>query len=94
VDVSGNPDALDDVLRRALAHLQTLPRVWQAQMSELASFTPDGNEPDVDTRELDAVHPSFGGKPLVVLSRGVEEGGPGIPPAYRAQVEAAWRAGH
>ena len=40
------------------------------------------------------VHPSFGDKPLVVLSRGVEEGAPGVPPAYRPKVEAAWRAGH
>jgi pimeloyl-ACP methyl ester carboxylesterase len=94
VDVSGNPDRLDAILRRVNAHLQTLPRVWQAQMSELASFTPNGNEPDVNTRELDAVHPSFGGKPLVVISRGVEEGAPGVPRAYLPQVEAAWRAGH
>jgi pimeloyl-ACP methyl ester carboxylesterase len=94
VDVSGNPDTLDDILRQVNAHLQTLPRVWEAQQSELASFTPEGDEPDVNTRELDAVHPSFGDKPLVVLSRGVEEGAPGVPPAYLPKVEAAWRAGH
>jgi pimeloyl-ACP methyl ester carboxylesterase len=94
VDVSGNPDALDDVLRQVTIHLQTLPRVWEAQRSELSSFTPEKNEPDVDTRQLDAVHPSFGDKPLIVLSRGVEEGAPGVPPAYLPKVEAAWRAGH
>jgi pimeloyl-ACP methyl ester carboxylesterase len=94
VDVSGNPDTLDDVLRQVTAHLQTLPRVWEAQESELASFTPEGDEPDVNTREFDEVHPSFGDKPLVVLSRGVEEGAPGVPPAYLPKVEAAWRAGH
>ena len=94
VDVSGNPDALDEVLRRVDAHLQTLPRVWEAQRSELASFTPERDEPDVNTQELEAVHPSFGDKPLIVLSRGVEEGAPGVPPAYLPKVEAAWRAGH
>jgi pimeloyl-ACP methyl ester carboxylesterase len=94
VDVSGNPDALDDVLRRAAAAQQTLPRVWEAQMSELASFTPGPTDPDVNTRELDAVRPSFGSKPLVVLSRGVEEGAPGVPKPYLSKVEAAWRAGH
>ncbi len=94
VDVSGNPDRLDEVLRRAAAAQQTLPRVWEAQKSELAGFTPTANQPDVDTRELDAAHPAFGSKPLVVLSRGVEEGAPGVPPAYLPQVEAAWRAGH
>ena len=94
VDVSGNPDTLDDILREVNAHLQTLPRVWEAQQSELASFTPEENEPDVNTRELNEVHPSFGDKPLVVLSRGVEEGAPGVPAAYLPKVEAAWRAGH
>ena len=94
VDVSGNPDTLDDTLRRVEAHLRTLPRVWEAQASELMSFTPEGDEPDVNTRELDEVHPSFGDKPLLVLSRGVEEGAPGVPPAYLPKVEAAWRAGH
>ena len=94
VDVSGDPDTPDDTLRRVKAHLQTLPRVWEAQESELASFTPEGDERDVNTRELDEVHPSFGDKRLVVLSRGIEEGAPGVPPAYLPQVEAAWRAGH
>ena len=85
VDVSGNPDTLDDTLRRVEAHLQTLPRVWEAQESEFASFTPEGDEPDVNTRELDEVHPSFGDKPLVVLSRGVEEGAPGRPAGLSAE---------
>jgi pimeloyl-ACP methyl ester carboxylesterase len=94
VDVSGDQDTLDDTLRRVKAHQKTLPRVWEAQESELANFTPEGDERDVNTRELDAVHPSFGDKPLVVLSRGIEEGAPGVPPAYLPEVEAAWRAGH
>jgi pimeloyl-ACP methyl ester carboxylesterase len=94
LDVSGNPNALDDVLRQVDAHLRTLPRVWEAQRSELASFTPERNAPDINTRELNEAHPSFGDKPLIVLSRGVEEGAPGVPPAYRPEVEAAWRAGH
>jgi pimeloyl-ACP methyl ester carboxylesterase len=94
VDLRGNPDTLDDVLRRVVAHQQTLPRVWEAQKSELASFTPNGGEPDANSRELDAGHPSFGDKPLAVLTRGVEEGGPGVPPEYVSKVEAAWRAGH
>jgi pimeloyl-ACP methyl ester carboxylesterase len=93
-DVSRNPNMPDDVLRRVFAHQQTLPRVWEAQRSELAGFTPNGSEPDANSRELDAGHPSFGDKPLAVLTRGVEEGGPGVPPEYVSQVEAAWRAGH
>ena len=94
LDMSWDPDALDDALRRTMVHLQTLPRVWEAQISELASFVPQGGQPDVDSVELKAANPSFGDKPLAVLTRGVEEGGPGVPPAYLPKVEAAWRAGH
>jgi pimeloyl-ACP methyl ester carboxylesterase len=94
VDTGWDPDAPDAVLRRAEARQLTLPRVWEAQISELANFTPDGGQRDLDSRELEAVKPSFGDKPLAVLTRGVEEGGPGVPPAYLPKVEAAWRAGH
>jgi pimeloyl-ACP methyl ester carboxylesterase len=94
VDTSWDPDAPDAVLRRAEARQLTLPRVWEAQISELANFTPDGDQRDLDSRELEAVKPSFGDKPLAVLTRGVEEGGPGVPPAYLPKVESAWRAGH
>ena len=95
LDIGWDPDASsDDVLRRAMVRHQTLPRVWEAQISELDSFVPRDGQPDADSAELDAVKPSFGDKPLAVLTRGVEEGGPGVPPAYLHQVEAAWRAGH
>ena len=95
LDISWEPDASsDDVLNRTMTHLRTLPRVWEAQISELDSFVPRGGQPDADSAELDAADPSFGDKPLAVLTRGVEEGGPGVPPAYIHQVEGAWRAGH
>ncbi len=93
--IGWDPDASsDDVLRRAMVHLQTLPRVWEAQISELNSFVPRDGKPDADTAELDAVTPSFGDKPLAVLTRGVEEGGPGVPQACLHEMEAVWRAGH
>ena len=75
--------------------LQTLPRVWEAQMSELDQRSrPRGTSQTSIRAELDAVHPSFGDKPLIVLTRGVEEGGAGRPARLSAKVEAAWRAGH
>lgn len=95
LDVSWDADASsDDILRRTMVHLQTLPRVWESQISELDCFVPRGGRPDVDSAELDAVKPDFGDKPLAVLTRGLEEGGPGVPPACLHRVEAAWRAGH
>jgi pimeloyl-ACP methyl ester carboxylesterase len=95
LDVGWETDASTDAaLRRAMVRQQTLPRVWEAQISELDSFVPRGGAPDPDSAELEDANPSFGDKPLAVLTRGVEEGAPGVPPAYREKVEAAWRAGH
>jgi pimeloyl-ACP methyl ester carboxylesterase len=95
LDIGWDPDASsDDVLRRTMVHLQTLPRVWEAQISELDCFVPRSGRPDVDSAELSDVKLDFDHKPLAVLTRGVEEGGPGVPPAYVPKVEASWRAGH
>ena len=94
VDESYDPNRLDALLREAGSRLLALPKVWQAMISEMASFVTESDAPDADTAELDAVTFSFGDKPLIVLSRGVEEGGPGVPPDALPRVEAAWRAGH
>ena len=51
LDTSWDPDAPDVVLRRAEARQLTLPRVWEAQISELANFTPDGGRAATSTRE-------------------------------------------
>jgi pimeloyl-ACP methyl ester carboxylesterase len=89
LDVGWDSEASsDEVLRGAMVHLQTLPRVWEAQISELESFA------RADSAEIEAGHPSFGDKPLAVMTRGVEEGVPGVDPEYRSVAEAAWRAGH
>ncbi len=93
VDWDGD-SSLDPALRQTMVHLQTLPRVWEAQISEGQSFVPGNGRPDSVTAELDAANPSFGDKPLAVLTRGVEEGGPGVPAVDAPKVEAAWRAGH
>ncbi len=93
VDWDGDP-ALDPALRQTMVRLQTLPRVWEAQISERQSFLPQQGKPDGLTAELEGANPSFGAKPLAVLTRGVEQGGPGVPAADTAKVEAEWRAGH
>ena len=84
----GAPDAAsDDVLVRAMAKIQALPSVWQAQISEIENFAPRGGQQSVDTAQLDGANPSFGDKPLVVLTAGgVALGDP--------EEAAAWRAGH
>jgi pimeloyl-ACP methyl ester carboxylesterase len=83
----GEPDAVsDDVLLRAMAKVQAQASVWEAQISEIENFAPRGDQPNVDTAELDGTSPSFGDKPLAVLTAGVAVGAP--------EQVAAWRAGH
>ena len=94
VDVGGDPDKSDAALKAVKRRLLALPRVWEAEISELESFVPKRERVDIDSAELQSVTPTFDDKPLIVLSRGVEEGGPGVPTAYLPRVEAAWRAGH
>ena len=78
--------ASDDVLLHAMAVLQTLPRVREAQISEIENFAPRDGQRAVDTTEIDSVDLSFGDKPLAVLTAGVDSGAP--------EQFAAWRAGH
>ena len=78
--------ASDDVLTRRTILIQALPRVREAQLSEIENFAPHGDRLGADTAELDAVDPSFGDKPLAVLTAG---DGDGV-----ADEIAAWRAGH
>ena len=83
----GESDAgSDDGLLRAMAKIRTLPSVWQAQISEIENFAPRGDQRSVDAAELDGANPSFGDKPLAVLTAGVEVGAP--------EQVAAWRTGH
>lgn len=94
VEPGSGPDKLDDTLRKAAAAQLALPRVWRAMISETENFVPNGDRPSVDSTELDSSHLSFGDKPLIVLTRGKQEGAPGVPPSSVAAVEAAWKAGH
>jgi pimeloyl-ACP methyl ester carboxylesterase len=94
VNVNADPNRLDAALRQIARRQLQDPKVWEAQASEMAAVVPEGDHLDTDSAELDASTFAFGDKPLIVLSRGVEEGGPGVPPDAVSRVEAAWRAGH
>jgi pimeloyl-ACP methyl ester carboxylesterase len=94
VKVSGSPDKLDDTLRGAIAGQLALPHVWEAMISETEGFVPIGGQPSTDAMQFTTAKLSFGDKPLIVLTRGNQEGAPGIPPASVAAIEAAWKAGH
>ena len=65
---------------------RTLPREWEASVSEFENIAPRGDRPSVDAVELEAVHLSFAAKPLAVLTAG----GRGTD----ARTAEAWREGH
>lgn len=94
IDASGSPDKLNDMLRQAIARQLALPRVWQAMISETESFVPNGDQPSIDSAQFATANLFFGDKPLIVLTRGNQEGAPGVPPTSVAAMEAAWKAGH
>jgi pimeloyl-ACP methyl ester carboxylesterase len=78
----------------AIARQLAMPHVWRAMISEAEGFIPAGNQQSVDGAAFDSVHLSFGDKPLIILTRGNQEGAPGVPPASVAAMEAAWKAAH
>lgn len=94
VTPSGSSDKLDPALRQTAARQLALPRVWRAMISENECFMPEGDRPSVDGQAFANAHLSFDDKPLIVLTRGNQEGAPGVPAASVAAIEAAWKAGH
>ena len=94
MNVSGDPNRLDYALVATARQQLAQAKVWDAQISEMESFVPEGDHLDADSAELGSTPFDFGAKPLIVLSRGVDEGGPGVPRDAVPKVEAAWRAGH
>ena len=94
VETTWDPNRLDPALAQVSRRQLVEPRVWEAQISEMQAFVPSDDKPDANSAELTAVTFDFDAKPLIVLSRGVDEGGPGVPIAALPRVEAAWRAGH
>jgi pimeloyl-ACP methyl ester carboxylesterase len=93
-DASGSPDKLDDTLSQGIARQLALPRVWQAMISEAESFVPNGDQRSTDSAQFATASLSFGDRPLIVLTRGNQEGAPGVPPTSVAAMEIAWKAGH
>ena len=49
---------------------------------------------DANQKELEAVTPSFGDKPLIVLTRGKEVGNPGFTAEQSVAMNRAWTAGN
>ncbi len=94
LNLSGDPNRLDRALAEARRKQLADPKAWEAQLSEMKALTPDGDHMDANSAQLDAAPFDFADKPLIVLSRGVGEGAPGVPPAALPRVEAAWITGH
>jgi pimeloyl-ACP methyl ester carboxylesterase len=94
VDPDKSPGRLDDTLRKETTRELAMPHVWRAMISEAESFVPQGSQASPGVAKLDTANLSFGNKPLIVLTRGNQEGAPGVPPNAAAAMEAAWKAAH
>ncbi len=91
LDTSGNPEKLDDALTREVIRQWSLPSSNAAVLSEFTSATSTGGRIDPDSAELDAAHPRFGDKPLIVLTQSAPKS------TARAEEKAfhiAWVAQH
>jgi len=89
---------IDNALPPRLAALKASqdaqPAHLRTKASEVESFLNSKDGISLDQRELEEVRPSFGDKPLIVLSRGKEVGNPGFTAKQSAAMNRAWNAGH
>jgi len=94
VSTVGMPYPLDEVLERTQARENGNPAYLAANISEVSSVMPDAQMNSLDKSEVEAAHPSFGDKPLIVLTHSVGFAAPGLTPEQAHSVDAGWKAGH
>jgi pimeloyl-ACP methyl ester carboxylesterase len=93
LDASTAPEKLDATLAHALVVQGQNAKLYAAQVSEYESFVRfDRSSRDQD--EVESSSPTFGDKPVVVLTHGKPAGFPGVTAAENAAMEKAWMDGH
>jgi hypothetical protein len=65
-----------------------------ANASELESFIPDHGHKGPSQKEVEAVRPEFGDKPLAILTHSKSGPDPNFTPSQNAAAEQSWKAGH
>jgi len=89
--------AVDSDLPPALAAFvkaqNSRPSYLLTNASETESFQNTSTGISLDEKELKAVTPGFGDKPLIVLTRGTEVGNPGFTAQQSVAMNKAWTAG-
>lgn len=89
------PKDLSPALIQALKEQQSRPSYLLTDASENDSFLPPTvKDKSLDQNELEAVTPSFGDKPLIVLTSSKPIMGASLKPEWSAAVDQAWKAGH
>jgi pimeloyl-ACP methyl ester carboxylesterase len=73
---------------------ESRPSYLLTQASEYAAMLPTAQGKGLDQTEIEAVAPSFGDKPLIVLTHGIAESYPGLNAAQNAAIEKSWMEGH
>ena len=94
-DPSSYPEPLDATLRAVVLEQGSALASNLTGLSEIESFANLPGRGNVDNSELDAVHFSFGSKPLVILTHGKATPPlPNLTAASQVSMDSAWRAGH
>ncbi len=70
------------------------PSFMLANASELESFIPDHGHKSLSQKEVEAVRPYFGNKPLAILTHSKAGLNPNWTPSENAAVEHSWNEGH
>lgn len=70
------------------------PSYLLTRASEYENFLSTKTDKNLDQKELEAVTPGFGDKPLIVLTRGNAQSNPGFTAEQSVAIDKAWMAGH
>ncbi len=62
--------------------------------SEMESFLPDHGQKGPSQKEVEAVRPDFGDKPLAILTHSKNDPNPKLTPSQNAALERFWNQGH
>ena len=94
-DLSTYPEPLDATLSAVVLKQGSTLASIGTKLSETESFRNLPGRGNVDNAELDAVHFSFGNKPLIILKHGkIMPPLPCLTIAAQASLDSAWRAVH
>ena len=70
------------------------PSYMLTNASEMESFIPDHGRKGMSQKEVEAVRPDFGDKPLAILTHSKGDPDPKLTPSQNAAIQQSWKDGH